>query len=52
MLSKDMYCIFVLQVADYMELPDLSQYLTNIINKEPFLNEDLTQKVLQVRSQF
>jgi len=35
------------QVADYMELPDLSQYLTNIINKEPFLNEDLTQKVLQ-----
>ena len=31
-----------------MELVDLTQYLTNIINKDDFLNDDLTTKVLQV----
>lgn len=35
------------QICEYMELLDLSQYLTNIINKDDFLNNDLTTKVLQ-----
>lgn len=35
------------QLADYLELPDLSLYLTNIINKELFLNDDLTIKILE-----
>ncbi|XP_023325369.1 rho-related BTB domain-containing protein 2, partial [Eurytemora carolleeae] len=35
------------QISEYMELVDLTQYLTNIINKDDFLNDDLTTKVLQ-----
>lgn len=39
---------FWFQLAEYLELPDLSSYLTNIINKELFLNDDLTVKILEV----
>ena len=36
------------QVAEYLELSDLVQYLTNIINKEEFLNKELGEANLEV----
>ncbi len=39
-------------MAEYLELADLTVYLTNIINKELFLNDDLTIKILEVRNVF
>jgi hypothetical protein len=39
-------------LAEYLELADLTLYLTNIINKELFLNDDLTIKILEVRNVF
>eukprot|EP00092_Neocalanus_flemingeri_P023709 GFUD01025714.1.p1 GENE.GFUD01025714.1~~GFUD01025714.1.p1 ORF type:complete len:574 (+),score=111.78 GFUD01025714.1:98-1819(+) len=35
------------QAAEYLEMADLSQYLTNIINKEEFLNNDLFESNLE-----
>ena len=36
------------QAAEYLELTDLTTYLTNIINKDQFLNKDLEQSYLMV----
>jgi len=35
------------QAAEYLELVELSQYLSNIINKEEFLNIDLFERTLE-----
>lgn len=39
------------QAAEYLELADLSQYLSNIINKEQFLNNELSERNLEKLSE-
>ena len=42
-------CIdLLLQAAEYLELSSLSRYLTNIINKDQYLNTQLEQSYLLV----
>lgn len=36
------------QAAEFLELPELQTYVTNLMNKEEFLNNDLSQQYLQV----
>jgi len=35
------------QAAEYLEIADLSQYLTNIVNKDEYLNNDLSERNLE-----
>ncbi|XP_042881840.1 rho-related BTB domain-containing protein 1-like isoform X1 [Penaeus japonicus] len=36
------------QAAEFLELPELQTYVTNLMNKEEFLNNDLSQQYLQM----
>ena len=40
--------VLLLQAAEYLELSSLSRYLTNIINKDQYLNTQLEQSYLLV----